>query len=501
MQVKSTKDWLDHYFTTAEKVLFSLLRPFRNYVLLNFFQQHYLNFLLQNNGLDETIVAGFPSFMEKAHQLNFVDLSEDNGWYLMKLCPDQSVFCDNFLPKELNPTIIDQAFLNYAHEAARGALYYFLRAEEEAVASKEGVELMNYEEFNLSKALFLQIAEKQSVAYCFSALDSFYRYNQQFFERLMFSIGVLTEMLAHNYANANDDAWLDYIGVQNAFADACMHLNMLEAAEKMLRAAIETAESAAEDSRIKNYLGYTSHNLGMALIRQRRFEESIPFLRMTLDLLQDTNDAEIKALTALNLGVAKLEENELDEAKKLFEEAYSLFENAELYSETAFALQNLGMVEEKRKEKPAAKNYYQEALKLFQEFGNEQSAAQILVNLGSLTGDLGEFDESMQFFKEALSIFLKLEDEYYQALCFRNMGLIYLQRKQQLEATEMFFKSLRLQVRFQSGHDLKRIFKNIKQLAEEGNDPALIQNALQILVDVFEVSFVEQITGFVIKVE
>jgi len=146
--------------------------------------------------------------------------------------------------------------------------------------------------------------------------------------------------------------------LQNGLGCLYVEQNNLDEAEKLLFAAIATAQDMSDPP--LDFIATSCNNVGNALFKQNKFDESEMMLKRCVDTREKLNGPNNRetGLAISNLAVVYGSDKKYDEAEPLFQRAISIFENAP-------------------NSKTDLKNCYQNYAGMVQASGNQERATQI----------------------------------------------------------------------------------------------------------------------------
>ncbi|MGW1954844.1 tetratricopeptide repeat protein [Streptomyces sp. NPDC001920] len=186
------------------------------------------------------------------------------------------------------------------------------------------------------------------------------------------------------------------------------------------------------------------HSLGMALADMRRFEEAIDAGEYARVLLQETGDRHGEAAAWHSLGMALADMRRFGEAIDAGERACSLFqETGDRHGEAA-AWNSLGMALSGEWRFGEAIDAYERACSLFQETGDRHGLGTTWLNLCMALTNVRRFGEAMDAGERACSLFQETGDRHGEADAWNSLGNALSKVRRFVEAIDAYERACSL---------------------------------------------------------
>ena len=186
------------------------------------------------------------------------------------------------------------------------------------------------------------------------------------------------------------------------------------------RAARHAGERAAEANALTS--------LGVADMRQDRYQQSAGHHEQALALFRETGDRTGEARALANLGHVEFQRGRYQQAAGHHEQALALFRETGDQTGEARALNNLGYVELRLGRYQRAAGHLQCALALFRQTGNRTGEARALIDLGAVDLRQGRYQQASSYRQEALAVFRETGNRSGEAGALADLGAVDLQQ-------------------------------------------------------------------------
>jgi tetratricopeptide (TPR) repeat protein len=192
-------------------------------------------------------------------------------------------------------------------------------------------------------------------------------------------------------------------------------------------ATAEAALAAARELGDRRGEGVALSNLGIALRRVLRFEESITAHQQAATLYRKLRDRHGKAFSLNNLGIALRQVLRFEESITAHQQAATLYRKLGDRHGEGQALGNLGnSLQEVRRFEEAITAHQQDVL-ICQELGDQRGEGQALNNLGLALRHVLRFEEAITAHQQAITIYQELGDRHGEGIALNNLGVALLE--------------------------------------------------------------------------
>ncbi len=169
------------------------------------------------------------------------------------------------------------------------------------------------------------------------------------------------------------------------------------------------------------------NNLGIVLLKQRKFDEAITFLNQSIDFAEKNRD-------------------QLSKAK---------------------SLHNLAYIFELKEENTIALGYYLKALQIKRKFSDSASVSSTLNNIGNIYGSYREFDKAISYYQQSLAINRYLKDSSEIALRYYNLGRMYKKKNLFEQSMENYLAALEIYERKGNKSQTAKVYNALANLYYE----------------------------------
>ncbi|MAD77029.1 MAG: hypothetical protein CML20_19975 [Rheinheimera sp.] len=218
---------------------------------------------------------------------------------------------------------------------------------------------------------------------------------------------------------------MEYVGfltMQSRFADATQQLKQLSQVDKtnpdiflqLGKLAIRTGDiNRAVDeyllqaqvlfSRLKHKPGQadTLNAVGVAMQRQGKFAEAIPYYQQSLNLFELITDVSGMAKASSNLGFVLFLTGDFIQSNEYLQQALQHYKQLDDRYGLAVTTDYLGLLEEEKGEYREALRYFNDAFSMRTQLDDSWELTDSLINLGYIYFVLSEFDQSQVYLKQA----------------------------------------------------------------------------------------------------
>lgn len=208
-------------------------------------------------------------------------------------------------------------------------------------------------------------------------------------------------------------------------ASAYLHLgnsllSLSETGQGLL--ALNRGLQIAVQSRNDKLVAYFETNIGAALIKLGKFDESTKPLLDALAYFQKTGDKLDQSQVLGNLGTVYLSQGIHLKAIKYFEESEKIFSETGNLEALCHVYNNLGMTHAELGDVKKARKYYLEALNPCTVSGDSETLAGVNNNIGNLEFDVGQLRSAESYYKRAEELARTSGNLDTQALVLASLG-------------------------------------------------------------------------------
>ena len=229
--------------------------------------------------------------------------------------------------------------------------------------------------------------------------------------------------------------------IQNRQGIVAVRRRRYQEGESLIRQALEYAAKHS----LKSLEISATGSLGNRFMRERRYEEAIPYFEDSSAAAHKAGAVETEARNIGNAGFCYYEVGDLDRAIKNMRQAESAFQETGNRAEQKTWLGLIGNVYLARSEYPEAAGYYKHAIEISHVLGEQGAAdeASWLSNLSRVLIQTGDFDAAERYNSEALVIKRRRKDTDAEASSLVNAAAIAFGRHEYPEAEAIVREILR----------------------------------------------------------
>ena len=159
--------------------------------------------------------------------------------------------------------------------------------------------------------------------------------------------------------------------------------------------------------------------------RRGDFQAALSLARTSLDIAEEYNLSQRKAIAWNMLGLVSQNLGAYDKALEYYQHALATHKERAEQSGVARVTGNIGIVYHILGSYDKALEYYQQALAAHTELGEQSIAARVTGNIGNLYKDLGSYDKALEYFEQAFAAHQALGEKSFVARVTGNMGIVY----------------------------------------------------------------------------
>ncbi|MFD9869766.1 tetratricopeptide repeat protein [Streptomyces niveus] len=200
-----------------------------------------------------------------------------------------------------------------------------------------------------------------------------------------------------------------------------MYLDLRGRVSEALQSAQTAYEAAGQDRNDEGQVR-ALNNVGVALTRQRRFEDAVLMLTKAIDAAERIGFLEGQCDATISLGAVILDSQGPAEAIPILIRAVDLARKNQDVDDMGTALTNLGNAYRQAGMISDAATAYAESLRYHRMSGNRRKEAAAYAGLGISLAQLGRLEDSTKSFQAAFPAYQEVEDEYGIHLNHLNLG-------------------------------------------------------------------------------
>ncbi|GIG63519.1 hypothetical protein Lfu02_78910 [Longispora fulva] len=199
---------------------------------------------------------------------------------------------------------------------------------------------------------------------------------------------------------------------------------------------------AAEQAGDLTGQGRTRNGLGMALLAQLRYQESVDHLRRAADISRTSGDRRCEAAALANLGGVQLTIGHHEDAVATLGAAATLASQIGDLVTEATTHNNIGLVYAMRGRIDEAADSFQTALNLYQQAGERRLYGSTLSNLGQCRFHQGDYPAARTIYLEAIAIHREVGARNLEANDHLNLGDTHCANGQTSEGRDHWHQAL-----------------------------------------------------------
>jgi DNA-binding SARP family transcriptional activator/Tfp pilus assembly protein PilF len=185
-------------------------------------------------------------------------------------------------------------------------------------------------------------------------------------------------------------------------------------------------------------------SLGVANLRQGRFQQATGHLKQALRLCQQIGDRGGEARVLIDLGLVDLRQSRYEQGRDGLQLAVAVYREIGDQSGEARALANLGIIERRLGRYQRASECLRRALAVCRATGDRLSQAPVLTNLGLVDLQLGRCQKAVGHHRQALTLFRETGNHNGEAHALSNLGVAELRCERYQQAAGHLRQALTL---------------------------------------------------------
>lgn len=183
-------------------------------------------------------------------------------------------------------------------------------------------------------------------------------------------------------------------------------------------------------------------NLGLAQVRQGRYQSAADQLHEALNLFRDAGDLSGQTRALGNLGIVRFQQGRYREAEDHYRQVLSLIGELGDQRNAPTVLTNLGNIALRQGRYQQAASHLQQALALYRKAGNRSFEAYALQILGLVDLRAGRYAQAIDHSREALALARRAGNRICEAYALTNLGAIDLHRGRNEQAASLQHQAL-----------------------------------------------------------
>jgi tetratricopeptide (TPR) repeat protein len=198
----------------------------------------------------------------------------------------------------------------------------------------------------------------------------------------------------------------------------------------------------SEELRDKRTMAQTMHSLGNIYQRQRRFEEAIDVLRHSLAVSEELRDKRTMAQTMHSLGNIYQRQGRFEEAIDVLRHSLAVSEKLRDKRTMAQTMHFLGNIYQRQRRFEEAIDVLRHSLAVSEELRDKRAMAQTMRSLGNIYQRQGRLEEAIDVLRHSLAVSEELRDKRTMAQTMHSLGNIYQGHGKYEEAIDVLRHSL-----------------------------------------------------------
>ena len=185
-------------------------------------------------------------------------------------------------------------------------------------------------------------------------------------------------------------------------------------------------------------------DIGLSVLAQKHFDESLFALQMAHDVSVQISNAEGQAAAYHNIGTVFYEQRKYKEALEWYVNALKISEYLQLPINTAISYSSIGKINESEGSYQEALEWYIKAKDIYEKINPRKELADAYNNIGAAYSSLGYHEDALNYYYRAIEIQERLNLETELPTSYNNIGAAYKTKGLYINALEWYNKAVEI---------------------------------------------------------